>query len=148
MSATRDKSQKTTFVYSNLYQLYRKGKEAAKAADLPVGLSVDASMTANDQKSYFALPSTVLKAGDANVATAASVAKAPSPRVEPYNPPELLGKRIVQRSETALVEVEKSTALPASDAAIQSLRQNLKTLNDLHARLRFMLQELEELVKG
>ena len=29
MSATRDKSQKTTFVYSNLYQIYRQGKEAA-----------------------------------------------------------------------------------------------------------------------
>jgi hypothetical protein len=35
----------------------------------------------------------------------------------------------------------------AQDTAIQSLKDNLKNLNDLHSRLRFMLQELEELVK-
>lgn len=31
--------------------------------------------------------------------------------------------------------------------AIESLKDNLKSLNDLHARLRFMLEEIEELVK-
>jgi len=30
MSATRDQSQKFTFMYTNLHHLYRKGKEAAK----------------------------------------------------------------------------------------------------------------------
>ena len=35
MSATRDPSQKHTFVYSNLYHLYQKGKVAAQAAVIP-----------------------------------------------------------------------------------------------------------------
>ena len=30
--------------------------------------------------------------------------------------------------------------------ALEGLKQNLKTLNDLHSRLRFMLKELEDLV--
>lgn len=48
MSATRDQSQKTTFVYSNLYTLYRKGKLAAqnspnilKTEDLRPGVKVE-----------------------------------------------------------------------------------------------------------
>jgi len=31
-------------------------------------------------------------------------------------------------------------------AALEGLKQNIKTLNDLHARLRFMLRELEDFV--
>lgn len=33
MSATRDSSQKPTFVYSNLYALFRKSREAAQASE-------------------------------------------------------------------------------------------------------------------
>jgi hypothetical protein len=33
MSATKDKSQQTKFVYSNLYLIYKKGKAAAVAAE-------------------------------------------------------------------------------------------------------------------
>jgi hypothetical protein len=39
MSATRDNSQKFTFVYSNLYQIYRKGKQSGdpvKVIPLPL----------------------------------------------------------------------------------------------------------------
>ena len=32
MSATRDQSQKFTFLFSNMYSLYKKGKQAAQAS--------------------------------------------------------------------------------------------------------------------
>lgn len=32
MSATRDQSQKFTFLFSNMYSLYKKGQQAAKAS--------------------------------------------------------------------------------------------------------------------
>ncbi len=107
MSATRDKNQKVAFVYSNLYEIYRKGKDAAVSS-----------------------PShNVLKANDVN--------QTPFAKVRSYTPAELIGKRI-----------QRPKSLPSANPALQSLKDNLKALNDLHARLRFMLQELEELVKS
>jgi hypothetical protein len=35
----------------------------------------------------------------------------------------------------------------SSHESIESLKANLKSLNDLHSKLRFMLQELEELIQ-
>jgi len=110
MSATHDKSQKITFVYSNLYHLYKKGKEAAQKA----------SASGN-----------VLKADDLH--NPKFVAQK---NISKHQPVELLGKR-----------VERPAILPPKNPAIDSLKQNLKTLNDLHSRLRFMLQELEDLVR-
>ena len=60
----------------------------------------------------------------------------PAPRVvRPYTPAELIGKRVAR---------PESIAKPS----LQSLKQNLKDLNDLHSRLKFMLAELEELTRG
>jgi hypothetical protein len=112
MSATRDKSQKITFVFSNFYHLYKKGKDAATSAELP-------EVPASER---------VLKAGDANSELA-------RPLAVNHRPAEFIGKRIT-----------KPPVLPPS-TAIVSLRENLKSLTDLHSRLRFMLQELEDLVK-
>jgi hypothetical protein len=126
MSATRDKSQKTTFVYSNLYQLYRKGKDEAALATGSTGQSA-AAEPASAEPSYFAMPSerNVLKTVDL---------KREGVSVEPYTPPSLLGKRL-----------EVARANPSSDSALSGLKQNLQSLQDLHSRLRFMLKELEEL---
>ena len=115
MSATRDKSQKITFVFSNFYHLYKKGKDAAMSADLP-------EVPASER---------VLKAGDAR----AELAKPLAVDLREHRPAEFIGKR-----------VPKPPVLPPS-TAIVSLRENLKQLTDLHSRLRFMLNELEELVK-
>jgi hypothetical protein len=87
---------------------------------------------------------TVLKAG--NLAPAEKVqtkvelkvqveAPAPAPTVAEYRPTEFIGKRLAKPKAVT------------NNPAIQSLKDNLKNLNDLHARLRFMLQELEELSK-
>lgn len=120
MSATHDKSQKTTFVYSNLYQIYKKGKDAAMKADVT-------------SAAPFAIPSekNVLKAG--NVAQPESAG--PEVKISAYTPIDLIGKRVARPESIS------------SNSAINSLKDNLKNLNDLHARLKFMLQELEELVR-
>jgi hypothetical protein len=132
MSASRDKSQKTAFVYSNLYQLYRKGQEAAKTAEPVVDL----------KKDVFQLPGTL--PSEKNVLKSHDLKAEAAPAVSAYQPPSLLAKRIVEKPQ-ALQQAQ--AAMPAQSAAIQSLKDNLKTLNDLHSRLKFMLEELQELVK-
>ncbi|HUP58544.1 MAG TPA: hypothetical protein VM598_13890 [Bdellovibrionota bacterium] len=132
MSATRDKSQKITFVFSNFYHLYKKGVDAAKSAELP---EVPAREVPASER--------VLKAGDANAELAKpfavnrlnAQADPAAAGVREHRPAEFIGKRIA-----------KPPVLPPS-TAIVSLRENLKSLTDLHSRLRFMLQELEDLVK-
>lgn len=53
----------------------------------------------------------------------------------PYSPMQILKKP----------EAPKVQITP--DNAVQGLRENLNKLGELHARLRFMLKELEELTK-
>lgn len=137
MSATQDKSQKITFVYSNLYEIYRKGKQAASEAPAaPAEGHVGSGA--------------VLKAGDLREPTLAI------PRVKNYEPTEFLAKRMAAAAAKPQIlpaSLPRTVARPASlppvrkNEALESLKENLKSLNDLHSRLRFMLQELEELVK-
>ncbi len=124
MSATQDKSQKTTFVYSNLYQLYRKGKEAAQKAEVGPDSSFHVLKTA-DLK--------LQKSGQAAV------------KIEEYSPQEFIGLRIGRIDKKAAAPISAVQASPAQDSALASLKQNVKSLQDLHSRLRFMLKELEEL---
>jgi len=111
MSATRDKSQKTTFVYSNLYNIYKKGKGTATQR--------------------------VLKAENLNDLSLSSV------RVRSHSVVELLGKRLPKAAP-----LSSQPVVANANPAIESLKENLKQLNDLHVKLRFMLKELEELVKN
>jgi hypothetical protein len=166
MSANRDTSQKTTFVYSNLYQLYRKGKEAAEQAAVPASetqaslnnsgnTTVRASepVAANPAESVSDLRQAVFQlpnpmgtlASEKNVLKTGDLKADAAPAISAYQPPSLLAKRIVEKPQ-ALKQVQQN-AMPAQSAAIESLKANLKTLNDLHARLKFMLEELQELVK-
>jgi hypothetical protein len=136
MSASRDKSQKTAFVYSNLYQLYRKGKEAAQNANPAESLQ-------DVRNDIFQLPNPAgTLASEKNVLKSGDLKAEAAPTVSAYQPPSLLTKRIVEKPK-ALQQAQ----MPAQSAAIQSLKDNLKTLNDLHSRLKFMLEELQELVK-
>ena len=61
------------------------------------------------------------------------------PQIRPYEPVQLMGKRV----ETKRAEAKN----PPQVAPIDSLKQNLDSLNQLHSRLKFMLKELEDLVK-
>lgn len=134
MSASRDESQKIAFVYSNLYQLYQKGKAAAKEASVPE----EGPVVIQKAQKPLSQSSSVLKTEDLNQVEKAAV------KVSSYNPTEFIGKRVA-RPEA--ISTAKSTPA-APKEAIVSLKANLKALNDLHARLRFMLQELEDLVKN
>jgi hypothetical protein len=143
MSASRDKTQKTTFVYSNLYQLYRKGKEAA--ADQAV--APPAEPVSETHSAVFQLPNAMATlASEKNVLKSGDLKAEAAPLVNAYQPPSLLAKRIIEKPQ-ALQKVQQNTVMPAQSAAIQSLKDNLKTLNDLHSRLKFMLEELQDLVK-
>jgi hypothetical protein len=149
MSANRDTSQKTTFVYSNLYQLYRKGKEAAEQAQVPAQAPVAnaAESVADLRQAVFQLPNPMgALPSEKNVLKSTDLKAQAAPAVNAYEPPSLLAKRIVEKPQ-ALKQVQKNGMMPAQSAAIQSLKDNLKTLNDLHARLKFMLEELQDLVK-
>ncbi len=125
MSASQDKSQKVAFVFSNLYEIYRKGKSSAIASD------PSAILTA----SPFVANSRVLKHGDLAKGDRPS---APEPQIHAFTPIDLIGKRV--KTPDALLSV-------GTNPALDSLKTNLKTLNDLHSRLRFLLKELEDLVE-
>jgi hypothetical protein len=151
MSATRDKSQKITFIYKNFHEIYRKGKEAAQRANPETpGLTTGQVLKVDDlNASTFAVfnPPTLMAKRLEAAATAAQIlrqnaapasAPAPAPKSSPKFPTTTLRAPAVLRS----VSVP-----PVANPAIESLRQNLRELNDLHSRLKFMLQELEELSK-
>lgn len=158
MSATRDKSQRVTFVYSNLYSIYRKGIERARegavresaagspslGAEALTELAVGRPPAGQKRLAKSFQSGIVIKADDLrnqNQAAPAVIAPPPPPmaRVSPYTPAELIGKRVARPASLK--------DQPASPDAVQSLKQNLESLNDLQARLRFMLKELEDLIK-
>lgn len=123
MSASRDQSQKIAFVYSNLYKVYQQGKAAAKDAVVPQPETAP-----------------VVAPKSSNVIKTEDLHK-PELKVSAFQPTEFIGKRVERPAVIA-----KAVA-PAPKEALNSLKDNLKALNDLHSRLRFMLQELEDLVK-
>lgn len=126
MSATYDKNQKVTFVFSQFPERQRKTMEAAGPA---VATAVASSEV---QQGH------VLKAADARETP---VAIHPRRVVQAYQAPHFLNRHVVRKPEALSPLAQKS------NPAVESLKQNLKSLNELHSRLRFMLEELEDLVK-
>jgi len=127
MSATRDPSQKHTFVYSNLYQLYQKGKSAAQAAVVPSAATASAPSTAGIATGK------IIKADELAPGVVGL-------RVARHEPPALLAKRLNPAAAPTRAKVD-----PSRREAIEGLRDNLRSLQNLHERLRFMLKEIEEL---
>jgi len=125
MSANRDKSHKVTFVFQNLHHVYRQGLDAAKSAQVPPPVP---SQVARENALAGVVRGKVIKAYEQQDA-----------RVATHQPVELLGKRVDA--------TQSAVSMASQRQAIQSLQDNLKTLGDLHSRLRFMLKELEDLVK-
>ena len=147
MSATRDKTQKITFVYSNLYSIYRKGVERARD-----GAALDSGefskSLATEALNHIALgrnpgSGAVLKTGSPSLAPSVSTPP-PAPRVTSYTPAQLIGKRVARPT---VLPLPATASAAKAMAPVESLKQNLKDLNDLQARLRFMLKELEDLIK-
>ncbi len=103
MSAYLDKSQGITFVYSNIYDLYKKAKNAKLETPFVAERSSSRVIKAEEAPREFAVP------------------------------------RGVKEAE------EKS--LREKLYSVKSLQKNLDNLSDAHAKLRFLLQELEAITK-
>jgi hypothetical protein len=55
--------------------------------------------------------------------------------------------RVLKDGQYTPHEPRKLDKGPAIDPAIESLKNNLQTLNSLHAKLKHMIEELRELVR-
>ncbi|MGE0614905.1 MAG: hypothetical protein AB7P04_04640 [Bacteriovoracia bacterium] len=130
MSATRDKNQRFTFLYSNLYQIYRREKGAASAPA--------SKLAPPNPVNPNALSGQVLKVGELKAGV----------EVRPYQPAEIIGRRVEKPEFLQGRNVAPAAAAIApANPTVESLKENLQKLTDLHSRLKFMLQELEELVE-
>ena len=149
MSANSDKSQKSTFVFSNLYELYKRNQsasratvptsESAPAVKTPVGVSIQVKEFPQGTAIHKSLNSgRVLKTGDLHQPEQLA------PQVKEYQPAQLLGKRFPKPQS---IEVAVPSKTHVSNPAILSLKQNISQLSELHSRLKFMLTELEDLIK-
>ena len=122
MSATRDRSQKIKLVVSNGNVLNR-----------------ESSSMIEGQSEQFSLNELKLKAHQSHVIKADDLRKH---HVHSYSDPEF-SKKI--RNKPAYIQNSKAESHSPKNT-LEGLKQNLKTLNELHSRLRFMLKELEEIV--
>jgi hypothetical protein len=155
MSANRDNTTKVTFIYSNLYGIYRKGKEEAQKAEVPAAPAQAPAVTPGLTTAKVIKPLAIHRSGVVTQAQPSAAPKvvtvpeAAAPKISEYKPAELLGKRIETNRERIIVDKPEylKEARTAQTEALGSLKENLKTLNDLHSRLQFMLKELEDLVK-
>ncbi len=145
MSATRDPSQKHTFVYSNLYQLYQKGKVAAKEAVIPEPIAATVAPIASASAPVSVASAAISERGIVTGKIIKADELAPGViglRVARHEPPSLLGKRLNPAPASRSRKVD-----PTRREAIDGLRDNLRSLQNLHERLRFMLKEIEDLSK-
>lgn len=140
MSATRDKNQRPAFQYKNIYSLVNSRRIEGTAC--------------------------VLKAGES--------AEPGAPVIKGYKPVEIIGETIKKKLESSRaaelprlglapgLTISRSPQTPAQiptqiqgvahgvangSSAVADLKKNLDALTELQGRLRFMLQELEDLVR-
>ena len=127
MSATRDTSQKATFVYSNLYKLYKQAKAAPQSG---------AVLKTHDLKSMDPVAIQPFRPTELLKTRLEQEAKVPhSEELARVRPIPAAVKRVLSPTERT------------SAVAVDSLKKNLSELNELHERLKFMLKEIEELTK-
>lgn len=118
--AIRDKSQKVGFVYTNIYQIYKKAKAAPDMAELKAAASLGVNMKSDSR---------IIRAEDLG-----------NFKITKFEPRALTEPQVAEKVLEA--NDAKHGANPFDD-----LKSNLNRLQDLHSRLRFMLKELEDLVK-
>lgn len=140
MSATRDKSQKIAFVFTPLHPLFQatahtpaleegRGQVRGEARVIKAGITQENTSGPQSQPQ--------------------SLKDARAPQVRNYQPVELLGNRRIKKP--AILQRSQVSASPAREEqnlAVEQLRKNLDSLQQLHARLKFMLQEIDELSGG
>ena len=121
MSATRERNSKIKLVVSH-------GNFVENGADAPADVQ---------QKSLY--QELFLKAHRSHVIKAEDLKKH---QIQGYDSQGVVPKTLPKPSY--LIRSSENSNSPQT--TLESLKQNLKTLNDLHSRLRFMLKELEEIV--
>lgn len=121
--ANRDKSQNVGFVYTNIYQLYKKAQNADAAQVAAAGAASAATQLKSDSR--------VWRADDLS-----------GIRITAFQPRTL--ERPAQPAPQA--RVAQPGERPVVGNPFDDLKQNLEKLQDLHSKLRFMLKELEDLV--
>ena len=115
--ATRDKSVGVGFSNSNVYVLYKKAQAASAVTGQPISTPPHAPSTSTR----------VLHPGD--------LSKVQITEFEPRNIAAAAPASVLQARE-----------LDRNVQNLDDLKANFKKLQDLHGRLRFMLEELETLV--
>ena len=114
--ANRDKSQNVGFVYTNIYQIYKKAQNAGPAAQ-----AATAAKITSDQRVWRAEDLADIK-------------------VTKFEPRTLAAARPV------LAPADLNARSHVNGNPFDDLKANLGKLQDLHSKLRFMLKELEDLV--
>lgn len=123
MSAYLDKSQGITFVYSNIYELYKR----AKNAKLDEPFVVERAKLDKNAR--------VIKEGD-------------GVRIEEFKPKALHSVNGERTFPVPMgVREAEEKALKANQRPVAELQKNVKNLTEAHEKLRFLLQELEALTK-
>ncbi len=124
MSAYLDKSQGVTFVYSNIFDLYKKAKDS----------KLDAPFIAEKISSYES-PRVIkadLQKGEA----------------EKFSPEELKAPATERPFPVPMgVREAEEKAKKVNMRPIANIQKNLNDLSNAHEKLRFLLQELEALTK-
>lgn len=132
MSAYLDKSQGITFVYSNIFEIYKRAKEA----------KIDAPFVAERSAKPNAEP--VAKANR----EPARVIKKEEAKVEAFKPEELAPKPSERAFAVPMgVKEAEEKAVRQNMRPIASLQKNLSELTEAHERLRFLLEEIDSLTK-
>ena len=164
MSATRDQDQKISFLFSNLYSTYRKGKEAAQNADVSsssesVGSAAVESANDSDKAGLagYIRSGGVLKAAQVTRKSegsqdTTSEGTLPGLKVSSFEPASLLAKRL-PAPENAPGSVLQATSAPTVQVTLASeeqrrslreLRASLGQLDELTRRMSVLLQDIEE----
>lgn len=118
MSAYLDKSQGITFVYSNIFELYKKAKEAK--LDDPF-VAERPRVVKNATASLSAFQPSELRPG--------------------------AGERPLAAPAGAREAEEKEKRIAAPLRPVARIQKNLNDLSEAHEKLRFLLQELDAITK-
>ncbi len=145
MSATRDRSQKFAFVYSNLYRMYQKEKEKHPVGSLNPLQGVTSGKVLKAEDLHNSQDNSQVHSQVYTQVNNQASNQVDSIKIEKYRPVELIQPRIA--AKTVQSQLQANAHLMSSSNALNSLKNNLQTLNQLHDRLKFMLKELEELTR-
>lgn len=127
--SNESQNSKVKQLFSNVFQIHSAETPAAPA-----------STVSKPKRS-----SAVIKAGDMNQDRQLHQSQM---KINAYVASEFFGAKDTHFVKASpVIKAPVSAEVNASpEAALKSLKQNLKTLNDLQSRMKFMLQEIEEFV--